>query len=587
MGRGAAVILRVDLSSGEVREWLPDPEVLAAGIGGRGLAGCLLEPFATLDWDDPGMPLVALTGPLAGTPAPTSARMCIASRSPLTGTVGDSSVGGGMAFQMRRAGLAGVIFTGRSRRPVGLRIEDGGAELVDATGLSGLETGEILERLSGSGSVAATGPAAEHGVLYANLVVDGCHTAGRNGIGLCFAAKNLRFVTVRGSGAVPVADPARLGAACGEIRRLMASSPMIMGEYGLRNMGTAALYDLMHARGMMPTANFRRTRFEPAARMNAPSIRRMLGMRRTGCPGCPILCKKTGDDGVHIPEFETLSHFSALLENEDLASVVEANGICNRMGMDTISAGSTLACLSELEDRRLSPGEIRSLLLDIASGRGGGLELGSRRFACERGAPGASMSVKSLELPAYDPRGAYGMALAYATSTRGGCHLRAYPISHEILRKPVVTDRFSFSGKARIIRIAEDANAAIDSISACRFSFFGASLEEYAGAVSAVTGVETTAHDLLAAGERIYMRERLMNCRNGFRASDDDLPARFFEEAGSGGAWGETPAIPRDGFLAALERYYRSRGLDRDGVPLPGKCAELGLSGPPADGGVT
>jgi aldehyde:ferredoxin oxidoreductase len=570
--------LHVDLTTGSMERRALDPGLLHRWIGGRGLAGCFLHPRCTLPWDSPQMPVIFMAGPLAGTAAPTSGRMCVMSRSPLTGTVGDCSVGGGLAFQLRRAGYLGIVLTGRSDRLRGLEIVDGRASLVDAGELAGRDVLELRSLLGKQGSVALTGPAAQNGVLFAGIMVDGCHAAGRNGIGLSLAAKNLKYLRITGSGEVPVREPSRLAKACEEIRRLMAASPVIMGEYGLRNMGTGALYDLMHSRGMMPTANFRRTRFSAAADMNAPAYRRIYETKRTGCAGCHILCKKIGEDGVHIPEFETMSHFSALLENGDLATVVEANDICNRMGMDTISAGSTLACFSEIAGRRLAPEEITSMLADIALGRGGGLEAGSRRFAEHAGLPQASMSVKSLELPAYDPRGAYGMALAYATSTRGGCHLRAYPISHEILRRPVVTDRFSFAGKARIIKIAEDANAAIDSISACKFSFFGASLEEYAEACSAVTGFETTAQDLLNAGERVYFRERLMNSRNGFEAKDDDLPSRFFSEAGTSLGWLETPPIPRDEFLDSLQRYYRIRGLDPDGIPLPHKAAELGMT---------
>ena len=169
------------------------------------------------------------------------------------------------------------------------------------------------------------------------------------------------------------------------------------------------------------------------------------------------------------------------------------------------------------------------------------------------------------------------MSLAYALSTRGGCHLRAYPISNEILRKPVATDRFTFSGKARIIKIAEDQNAVVDSLTACKFIFFAAGLEEYARAYSAVTGVAATAQELLKAGERIYYRERLMNYRNGFTATDDDLPARFFTEAGSGGNAIDIKAIDREDFLAARARYYRIRGLDENGRPTRQKAEELAL----------
>jgi aldehyde:ferredoxin oxidoreductase len=175
------------------------------------------------------------------------------------------------------------------------------------------------------------------------------------------------------------------------------------------------------------------------------------------------------------------------------------------------------------------------------------------------------MSVKQLELPAYDPRGAYGMALAYATSNRGGCHLRAYPISHEILRKPVPTDRFSFDGKARMIKIAEDLNAVVDSMTACKFVFFAAGLEEYSRALTAVTGARHDVQSLLSAGERIWNLERAMNAANGFTPDDDDLPARFFLEAGSSSSALRIAPLDREGFLAARAKYYRIRGYDAHG----------------------
>jgi aldehyde:ferredoxin oxidoreductase len=169
------------------------------------------------------------------------------------------------------------------------------------------------------------------------------------------------------------------------------------------------------------------------------------------------------------------------------------------------------------------------------------------------------------------------MALAYATSTRGGCHLRAYPISHEILRRPVATDRFSFDGKARIVKIAEDTNAMVDSLTACKFTFFAATLEEYARAYSAVTGVQSSPEELLRKGERIYFRERIMNCMLGFRASDDDLPARFFEEEGSSGEGIIVGPIERTEFLRARSNYNMIRGLDEEGIPLRDISSELDL----------
>ncbi len=572
-------ILHLDLSSREIRREHPPADLYASWVGGKGLAGHYLRPHVTRSWDDPEMPMAFMTGPLVGTASPTSGRMCVMSRSPLTGTVGDASVGGSLGFAFKRAGLDGLVITGRAASWCGIEIADGELAVRDATGLAGMETDVLHERLRDRGAVAAIGPAAENGVLFSNLMVDGSYAAGRSGLGLAFAAKRLKYLAVRGSGRVRVHDPEGLKSAREEIFRLVAASPALLGELGLAHYGTGAIYDLTDARRMMPTANFRKTAFAKASSMNAAAYKGRYDTRRAGCKGCHILCKKTGKDGTPIPEFETMSHFSALLENEDIDVVVRANARCNALGMDTISAASTLACHAELRGRKLSGEEILGLLEEIGRGRGEGRELGtgSFRYAASRGAPEKSMSVKGQELPAYDPRGAYGMALGYATSTRGGCHLRAYPLSHEILRKPVATDRFTFEGKARIVKIAEDLNAVVDSLTACKFTFFAATLEEYAKAYSAVTGVPATAQELLRIGERIYYHERIMNALNGYASREDDLPPRFFEEPGEGGEGPAAPPLDRKEFLETRARYYRVRGLDPEGRPLGEKAAELGL----------
>lgn len=573
-------ILRIDLTAGRWEVECPPVASYHESIGGRGLAGRYLEPEAARRWDDPSMPLLLFTGPLVGTASPASGRMTLLSRSPLTGTVGDCSVGGTMGTRLKRAGWDGIVITGRSPFSCGIEIRDGNVEIRDASALAGLPTSRAFGMLEGRGGVALTGPAAEHGVAFANVIVDGHFAAGRNGLGLSFAAKNLKYVAAAGQGRTAVADPGELRDAVEEIRRLMAASPAIFGEFGIAEFGTSALYDLTHSRRMMPTANFRGTFFPPAPGCNAPLLRALYRPKRTGCRGCPIACKKVAPDGTSLPEFETLSHFTALLENGDPKMAVAANRICNDLGMDTISAAATLACHAEIENVRLAAPEILSLLEGMARGEGPGAALGrgSAAYAVSRGRPECAMAVKGQELPAYDPRGALGMALAYAVSTRGGCHLRAYPIAHELLRKPVATDRMSFSGKARIVKIAEDLNAAVDSLTACKFVFFAASIEEFAKVFTAVTGVPSSAQDLLLAGERIVYRERIMNAANGFGAGDDDLPGRFFSEPGSGGSGFSTPPIDRDAFLAARGRYYAVRGLDERGMPLPSKAGELGLS---------
>ena len=579
MSGWTGAILHIDLS--DRTHWVehPDADLYHRYIGGKGLAGAYYRPWATRSWDAPEMPLLFMTGPLVGTQSPTSGRMHVLSRSPLTGTVGDASVGGTLGTQIKRAGYDGIVLTGRCDRVSGIEIVDDAVTFHDAQRLIGLDTESVYEKIKGYGATAVVGPAAERGVLFASIMVDKTYAVGRNGLGCVFAGKNLKYLTVKGSGKVSVYDTEALKKAREDIFRLIASSPVLLGERGLTHYGTGAIFDLMDSRRMMPTANFRATYFPPAHNLNAPAYKKRYGNKRAGCRGCHILCKRVAEDGAHLPEFETMSHFTALIENEDIELVTRANHLCGLLGMDTITAGATLACYAEIEDRKLAGEEVLSLLEDIGRGSGIGPELGlgSYRYASAQGCPEVSISVKKQELAAYDPRGAYGMALAYVTSTRGGCHLRAYPISHEILRKPVATDRFSFAGKARIIKIAEDANAVVDSLTACKFVFFASSLEEYAKAYTAVTGVDTTAQDLLRAGERIYYHERIMNFLNGFTAEDDDLPPRFFTEPGSSGNTIEIPPIDRAAFLQARSDYYRVRGLDQDGLPTTEKVLELEL----------
>ncbi|RLB81875.1 MAG: aldehyde ferredoxin oxidoreductase [Deltaproteobacteria bacterium] len=573
-------IVRINLSDQTWSVETVDPKILKKFIGGRGLAGYYLRKKITHKWDDPDMPLLIFTGPLVNTRSPTSGRMTIMSRSPLTGTVGDSSVGGSFGTELKKAGFDGIIISGKSHTLSGIEILNTSIRITDARHLADRQTGYVHSLLKGKGSTAIIGPAAENGVAFSSIIVDRHFAAGRNGIGRVPASKNIKYITAKGAGKTKIFNAQDLRKAREDIFRLAAASPILLGEFGISRFGTGALYDLMDARHMMPTDNFRQTKFSRASLMNAHAFKKKYAPKKSGCRGCHILCKKITNNRTPIPEFETMSHFSALLENRDIHTVVRANRICNEMGMDTISAAATLACFSEISQKRLSPNEIVSLLLDIGKKRGMGTELGrgATAYAKRSGRSALAMAVKGQELPAYDPRGAYGMALAYATSTRGGCHLRAYPISHEILRKPVATDRFSFKGKARVIKIGEDLNAVADSLTACKFIFFAASLEEYAKIYTAVTGIKTSAQDLFKTGERIYYNERMMNTANGFTEKDDDLPDRFFSSPGYKNTSIDIDPIDRKAFLKARSDYYLVRKLDKKGLPVPETAMELGLN---------
>lgn len=565
--------LFIDLGARDARRELLDANISRTVLGGRGLGTYFLCNAPLRDALDPASPLVFAAGHLTGTRIPSASRMAVSAFSPLTNTVCSCSVGGGFALQMKKAGIDVIHVTGRAGRPCMVLVEDGAVTFSTDDMSRDLPLSDAFNSLrSLGGSTAMVGTAAFRGCLYASIMVDGGFASGRGGLGLVMASRNLRALTVRGSGSPRrrIADHDAEEAARRDIVRLFDASPVIMGRSGISAYGTSSLVDLMAARRMMPTANFRRTYFEGYRSFSGPAIRASHRPGHHACHGCPIACKRQGKSGM--PEYETLSHFGALNENDDLDAIIEANRVCNEAGMDTISAASTIACLAEIRGERYTGdtlvGMARSILGDDAQAEL--LRQGSSRLAAVLGAPEASMSVKGLELPAYDPRGAYGMALAYGTSTRGGCHLRAYPIAHEILGKPVATDRFSFAGKARIIKIAEDLGAVVDSMGACRFAFLAASLEEYARGLTAVTGLPFTPQDLMRIGDTICTLERHVNTLRGFSRRDDMLPERFYREPGTSGPGMEIAPINRMAYEETLDRYYRIRGCCPDGTLVDG-----------------
>ncbi|NDY57764.1 aldehyde ferredoxin oxidoreductase [Desulfovibrio sulfodismutans] len=548
--------------------------------GGRGRAVMELLPYAHLPFDHPDMPLCLFGGPLSGTTVPLCGRSIVAAISPLTGTVFDAQAGGRLAFALAGSGLAGVVVAGRADVPSGLEIVDGQAVLRPCPDWTALGATDIAARLRFPGEVLRTGPAAWTGAALAGVVAGRPGHVLRGGLGLCLAAKNLVYVAVSGSRAVHVADAAGLSLARADLMRLTAASPALAGAHGLSRFGTAALMDLTDSLGMTPTQNFRATRFPGQKAVNAPALARGYAPRRTGCRACHLPCGRMAADGTPLPDLDALSHFTALVDNPDLKTAVAANARCIDLGLDPVSAASVLACHAEISGEPLSPSRLLALVDDMGHGRGLGRELarGAAAYARGAGLPGAAMAVKGLELGAFDPRGAYGLALSYAVSTRGGCHLRAFGISHEVLRKPVATDRFDFAGKARILFQAENVLAALDSLVACPYLTLAASLEELAPALCAATGHPADPGEMARAGERVVYAERIINARRGFAVDQDDLPARFFTEPGTPGEDFAVPPIDRAAFLAARAAYYRIRGLTAAGLPRADTARELGLA---------
>lgn len=560
-------ILHVDLSSH--RSWWEDLPVhlLEEYLGGRGLAVRLMRDYFRVDPFDPQMPLIFACGPLCGTGAPASDLLSIVSRSPLTGTLFDCPASGDFSLHLKGAGVDLLMVTGQSPVPVFISIGTDCVQILTADHLWGDDIPTTLGRLKTVGSVAAIGPAGENGVLFASIAVGQENPPGRGGLGAVMGAKKLKAVVVEGDHRPAIADIGAFKKSSQDVLRLFSASPFLSGPLGVSQFGTALFVDLMSQRRMMPTNNFSETFFQGSEHYSGPVLKSFFNAKTVSCCGCQMKCRLKSHDGKLLPEYEALSHFGALNGIDDLDAIIASSRICSEMGMDPISAAATVSAWGEIRGRFVTAEEMPQVLSDIAMRNGNGemLSLGSRRMAGQLGRPELSMSVKSLELPAYDPRGAYGMALGYCTSTRGGCDRQANALFHEILRKPVPTDRFSFSGKARIVSISEDINAAADSMALCRFALLAAGMEEYSALLTAVTGVEYSAHRLAEVGRRICLTEHYYNCANGFTRNDDLLPSRFYSEAGNGGDGIDIPPIDRQRFEEELDKYYRIRGLNLAG----------------------
>jgi len=575
-----SAVLHVDLTREKTERRPLAEEDRDLEIGGRGLAGAVRELDAALVFDDPDALVGIFPGRLAGVDLPGTGGVTAAWIAPTAGTVADAGFGGRLGAALARAGLAGVVVSGRARGPRGLVVRDGDAAVVEATNLAGLTTDAVLAGLGPVDGALVIGPAGLAGSPLAGAVADGCCGGGRGGLGLALAAKNCLFLAVTGHGRVSVADPGGLALAREALLRLVAASPAL-GPYGLGRYGSAALVDLTHGRRMMPADNFRATFFPEGQAVNAPHLDAGCASRPVDvCPGCPVGCHRVTAVGVPFPEGDALSHLTALLGLADGGLALAANALCLRLGLDPVSAAVTLACHAAISGQAMTPKRVMALLADMGARRGLGRELGlgASAYAARAGRPEEAMCVKGLELPAFDPRGAYGLALAYAVAAGGPDAWRAGCLAHELLRKPVATDRFTFDGKARAVFGGENAMAVLGSLGVCPWLALATTLEEWGQALTAVTGRTVTAGALARSGERIVYRERMQNARRGFAAKQDDLPARFFTEPGTGGEGIDIPPLSRSDFLAARDRYYRLRGLTPEGLPVPEKAAALGLA---------
>jgi aldehyde:ferredoxin oxidoreductase len=605
-------VLFVDLTSGRSEARPLDEGTARAFLGGNGLAARLLWEAGPVGVDpfDPAAAVALAVGPITDTLVPGNSRACLAAKSPLTGLFFDSTFGGRFPATFKRTGFDAVVVTGRAPHPTYLVVSETGAMLRDARPMWGRttrETVEAIQAVEGSETdVLAIGPAGEHQVRFACLAhywKNREGVAGRGGLGAVCGAKRLKAICATGSRKTVVAEPARLKTLVDGTRE-----PMKQGTANLSLYGTPFLTGPINALGALGAYNLRQEVFAEAELIDGRSLKAHYHDRDTTCLKCPVACGKQfavpadvpdyGGTRGKMPEYETLFAFGSMLGNANAPSLIEANILCDLLGLDSISMGVTLAFVAECLERGLltaadvgssfgwgdHAGMIR-LIRQTAAKEGFGARLaeGSVRLAAAigRGAERLPYAVKGLELPAHSARALKGMSIGYATATRGGSH-------HDTRPTPQYAPGFDRRGTADKPEFAirsQHFTAVDDSLVMCRFTSergFGLFLNDtYAALVAAVTGWPVDLAELGRIGERIVNLERCFNVREGVRRRDDVLPWKVMHEPIPGGpsAGMHCPPAELDGMLDA---YYVLRGWDPDGVPTPGRLADLGLDRLPA-----
>ncbi len=612
----AGKILRVDLTKGTVTSEPLNMDWAHAYLGSRGLGSKYLveEVDAKVDPLSPGNKIIWATGPLTGTMASTGGRYTVITKSPLTGAIACSNSGGYWGAEFKMAGWDMVIFEGKSPKPVYLYVNDDVAELRDAGHLWGQSVWKTEEALKKSLQdpllrVSSIGKAGENGVLFAAVVNDLHRAAGRSGVGTVMGSKNLKAIAVRGTkGVGNIRDPKAFMKAVKEKKQILKDNA-VTGQ-GLPAYGTQVLMNVINEVGALPTRNHQDVQFEGAKDISAEAMatpRKTDGKKQLvtnqACFGCTIACGRISkmDEGhftvANKPqywgasgglEYEAAWALGAANGVNDLECLQYATMICNEEGIDPISFGATVGAVMELYEKGVLTKEqigieapfgsakaLAFLVDETVHGRGFGKEIGqgSKRLTAKYGHPELSMTSKGQEFPAYDGRGIQGIGLAYATSNRGGCHLRGYTIASEVLGIPVKTDPLQSDGKPELVKAFQDATAAFDSSGLCVFTTFAWGLADLAPQLQGAIGEQYTTEELEKIGERIWNMEREFNNRAGLTKADDSLPKRLLTEpAKTGPAKGKVNELAK-----MLPKYYEVRGWDTEGRPTAETKKRLGL----------
>ena len=580
----AGRMLHVDLSAGKVTAEPLNDEWARKYIGGWGLGAKYYTESVdpAVDPLSPENTIVVMTGPMAGTLAPTGSRTCVVSKSPHTGTIFESNIGGAFGPELKFAGFDGIVISGKADRPVWLRIEDDEVSLEEAKSLWGkgiFETERTLEEEMGpSMKSLSIGPAGESGVPFACVGSESYRQMGRGGVGTLFGAKNLKAIAVRGTGGIQVAE---IGEFWGKVSEHLEGNLMTIDNQWAKDQGTPMLVDVTNEMGIHPTRNFTQGVNPHRRRLDADAVADIrIGDR--ACATCPLGCGNfTSVNGVQVegPEYETLCLGGSNCDINDMEQVVRFNRTCDDLGLDTMSTGNVIGLAMALTesgaaDLGLTFGDAAAYLQVLdemanqSTRRGRDLSMGAARLADKYGQPDQAAHSKGMEMPAYDPRGNYGMGLAYATSERGACHLRAFPLFAD--------DPFKLKDLAKDVVAMQNVNGAKWSMCFC--DFWG-SVDTTIMAELLTTGLgrQVSATDLARVGERVWNLVRMFNLAAGFTAADDTLSDKLTKRALENGPHEGRTLSPE--ILEVLKGfYYRRRGWDKAGRPKAAKLRELGLA---------
>lgn len=591
-------VLRINLTTGAVTKENLCEKTMKEFIGGRGYATKVLYDELPKGTDplSPENKLIFANGPLTGKAAPAAGRYMVVTKSPLNNRIASSNSGGFWGAELARAGCFMIILEGKAAKPSYIWINDGHVEIRDASAFWGLDSHAATDKLLAAvgddkAKVACIGPAGERLSKIASVMNDKNRAAGRSGVGAVMGSKNLKAVVVKGSSRPHVENQDEMKSVLAGAMEKLKTNPVT--SQGLPTYGTAVLVNVINQIGGYPFRNWQGAYMPEADSQSGETLAKDFLTKRYSCFGCPIGCgrvTKVGEREGEGPEYESIFSFGVCCGVEPLEPIIEANYLCNEYGLDTISAGVTVAAAMELYEKgyikkeeleggpelKFGSGEAVVYWIEKmgkVEGFGKKLAMGSYALCEMYGHPEFSMTVKKLEMPAYDGRAVQGIGLNYATSNRGGCHVRGYTTSPEVLGLPQKLDPAEIESKPTWVKIFQDLTAAIDSSGMCLFTSFALGADDYAAFLKAATGFEYDGAEALKAGERIWNIERLFNIREGLDPSEDTLPARLLNEPiPEGPAKGMVSRLPE-----MLPEYYKLRGWDSKGVPTTGKLEELGL----------